>query len=347
MSVKMNKYVQNIIRERMSIYDAIKIGDPDYWIPNEELQEILNDGLRGKSLKGLPLRTRSRFVKEWVCEILGYSIPKSFKKTQPRFVGQNFDIYIQKSNNLQIWNEEVSPERRYVLIKVSDDDEITKVKVITGAELEKYDTTGTLTQKYQAQLLTSEKQSELITINDTENLRKITNENAEFDAYINPDSNPEEGKILPIGQVFKKLEELIGEEFDDTGFDQERNRGGELQRLVCRKLGYAGYKDNGQFPDIRHQLLEVKLQTSPTIDLGTIRPDSKINLEIPMKSGLKITPSDVRYALFYATIVNSKVRLTHFYLTTGEMFFTRFPQMKGKEVNKKLQIPLPRDFFDN
>jgi hypothetical protein len=33
-------------------------------------------------------------------------------------------------------------------------------------------------------------------------------------------------------------------------------------------------------------------------------------------------------------------------LTTGESFFTRFTQFQGKVLNKKLQIPLPRDFFD-
>jgi hypothetical protein len=37
--------------------------------------------------------------------------------------------------------------------------------------------------------------------------------------------------------------------------------------------------------------------------------------------------------------------LTHFFLTTGVAFFTRFPQFQGKVLNAKLQIPLPADFF--
>ena len=42
----------------------------------------------------------------------------------------------------------------------------------------------------------------------------------------------------------------------------------------------------------------------------------------------------------------ANVTLTHVYLTTGASFFDRFPQFGGKVLNKKLQIPLPSDFFD-
>ena len=99
--------------------------------------------------------------------------PKSFKKTQPRFVGQNFDVYVQKSNNLQIWNEEVDGERRYVLVRVSPSDEITLVKVVTGNEIANLDTMGTLTQKYQARFTVGEFASELAAKSDTENLMSV------------------------------------------------------------------------------------------------------------------------------------------------------------------------------
>src|SRR6185437_11549855 len=114
------------------------------WIPSPELQRLLDDGLRGLSLAGLPLRTRSKVVKERVCGVLGYPIPASFRKTQPRFPGQMFDTYTQKSNNLQVWNEELEPTRRYVLIRVANDDVVTRVKVVTGDTLALLDTTGTL-----------------------------------------------------------------------------------------------------------------------------------------------------------------------------------------------------------
>ena len=60
---------------------------------------ILRDGLMGLDLN-YPLRTRSEVLKSRICEILGYPVPTSFKKSKPRFPGQDFDTYIQKSNNL-------------------------------------------------------------------------------------------------------------------------------------------------------------------------------------------------------------------------------------------------------
>jgi len=152
---------------------------------------------------------------------------------------------------------------------------------------------------------------------------------------------------LPIGEIFERLQSLVGKGFADIGYDQERNRGAALHRLACQYLGYADYRDAGQFPDVPHQLLEVKLQTSPTIDLGLVCPDSKEALDVPMIEEQQIRHCDVRYALFYAQTDGTHVTLTHFFLTTGEAFFSRFPQFQGKVLNKKLQIPLPADFFDD
>jgi len=139
---------------------------------------------------------------------------------------------------------------------------------------------------------------------------------------------------------------LVGVAFDDTGYDQERNRGATLHRLVCRSLGYAAYQDDGQFPDVRHQLLEVKLQTSSTIDLGLVRPDSTEPLDVPQIEGRQIRHCDVRYAVFCGRTDGDRVTLTNLILTSGEAFFSRFPPFEGKVLNKKLQIHLPADFFD-
>ena len=92
-------YTQAIAASGLTIYDPIEIGDPDLWVPAPELEALLDQRLRGISLAGLALRTRSKVVKESVCRALGYPVPLSFKKTQPRFVGQMFDTYAQKANN--------------------------------------------------------------------------------------------------------------------------------------------------------------------------------------------------------------------------------------------------------
>src|SRR5579862_3258197 len=99
-------FVDSISASGLSIYDTVEVGDTKLWIPSQQLEQLLDAGLRGDSLRGLPLRTRSKVVKARVCNVLGYPVPKSFKRTQPRFVGQMFDTYVQKSNNLQVWNEE-------------------------------------------------------------------------------------------------------------------------------------------------------------------------------------------------------------------------------------------------
>jgi len=340
------RYAIAIKAKGLSIYDPIAIGDPVLWIPTPELQVLLDDGLRGLSLAGLPLRTRSKVVKTRVCEVLGYPIPKSFQKTQPRFPGQMFDTYTQKSNNLQVWNEELSVSRRYVIVRVSAADVITRVKVVTGDTLALLDTTGTLTSKYQARCIPGAQATELVVAKDTDRLLPFVASSIDLGKIATPVRYPMAGEILPLKTIFQRLSVLVGRQFADVGADQERNRGAALHRLVCEALGYHSYQDDGQFPDIRHQLLEVKLQTSQTIDLGLVTPKSVEPLDVPMINGQQIRHCDVRYGIFYGVVTNGTVTLTHFFLTTGANFFARFPQFQGKVLNAKLQIPLPADFFD-
>lgn len=340
------RYVVNIKRAGLLIYDPIEIGDPDLWIPTPVIERLLDDGMRGISLAGLPLRTRSKVAKEHVCRALGYQVPASFLKTQPRFPGQQFDTYVQKANNLQIWNEELSPTRRYVIIRLSADDVVTRVKVVNGSRLADLDTTGTLTQKYQARCVPGAVACELITPKDTDLVSPLTAVGVDLKRVATPIQAPSSGEILPISEIYSRLSKLINSRFVDSGSDQERNRGAGLHRLVCSSLGYESYQDDGQFPDVRHQLLEVKLQTSPTIDLGLVLPSSTDPLDLPKISGKRVRHCDVRYAVFYAKTDGATVTITNLFLTTGEGFFSRFTQFQGKVLNRKLQIPLPSSFFD-
>src|SRR5262249_55238618 len=140
---------------------------------------------------------------------------------------------------------------------------------------------------------------------------------------------------------FKKLSTLIGTILVDPGRDQERNRGGALHRAVSGELGIKNWSDNGQFPDIPEQLLEIKLQTAATIDLGLVCPDSEEKLvSLPA-----IRHCDVRYAVFYGTLTPKGVRVDYVVLATGQDFFSFFQRFEGKVKNTKLQIPLPADFF--
>lgn len=339
----MDSYILAIKKSKFSIYDSIQRGDK-LWIPDKILQAMLQKILLGKSLKGMPPRSRSKFVKEAICLALGYPVPISFQKTQPRFPGQNFDTYIQKSHNLQIWNEEIAPERRYVIIQVLND-KIAKVRVLNGLELSQYDKTGTLTIKHQATFIPNGNLAEILS-SDTKNIKSILKKGAIVTTSISPVDLPAQKSLLSIEEIFLKLSPIIGLKLKHSGFDQDRNRGAELHKIVCKYLGYTDYHDNGQFPDVLNQLLEVKLQTSPTIDLGRICPDSKLSFRDFSINKRKIKHCDIRYALFYGVKKGNKIVITHFSLTSGERFFDRFAQFLGKTVNKKIQLPLPKNFFD-
>jgi hypothetical protein len=339
-------YVSAIAASGLTIHDPIEIGHPTLWVPTPDLERILDEKLVGIGGLDVPIKTRSKLVKQHVCRALGYPVPKSFKKVQPRFFGQMFDTYAQMANNLQVWNEELAPSRRYVLLRVSEEGVITRVKVVNGEELAQLDTTGTLTQKYQARLVLREATEELISAEDTAVLLPHVRAGANLADHVSPTDHPTHGLILPIGEVFGRLRGAIGRSFIDLGRVQERNRGAALHRIVCELLGYADYRDDGQFPDVRNQLLEVKLQTATTIDLGLVCPNSEEPLDVPQIEGTQVRQCDVRYALFYGHTDGEHVTLTNFYLTTGANFFSRFPQFGGKVLNKKLQIPLPARFFD-
>ncbi len=326
--MKPARYVATIRASGLTIYDAVEVGSR-LWIPSPELESILDAGLRGMDLAGLPLRTRSKRVKERACEALGYPIPKFFGRKRPRFPGQQLDAI-----------------RRYALVRVSGENVIARVKVVAGDTLAKLDATGTLTQKYQARLVAGDTEAELISQRDTDHLTPCISAGnpTRFDG--SPVEHASLESLLPVASVFQRLRKLIGKRFADSGHDQERNRGAALHRLVCEALGYRSYQDDGRFPDVRHQLLEVKLQTAPTIDLGLVTPASEAPLDEPQILGRQIRHCDVRYAIFSAQTDGTTVTLTRLYLTTGRDFFARFPQFQGRVLNRKLQIPLPRDFFD-
>ncbi|WP_231714545.1 hypothetical protein [Desulfonema ishimotonii] len=233
-----------------------------------------------------------------------------------------------------------------MIIRVTGKDQIDRVRVVTGARLSLLDTTGTLTQKYQARLVSGKATAELITPYDTENLAPLVYPGAEQHIRsASPVSYPTDKFLIPIRILFEKLTPLLGSKFSCTGSDQERLRGAELHRRVCQQIGYTNYQDDGRFPDIRHQLLEVKLQTSPTIDLGLVCPNSQNILDVPEIQGRQIRHCDVRYAVFCGQSDGGQIMLTHLYVTTGEAFISRFPQFQGKVLNKKRQLRLPADFF--
>ncbi len=336
-----------IAKSGKSIYDALH-DSPDLFLAGGDLEAILRAGLVGLDLKRYPNRTRSKVLKSRICEILGYQIPKSFKRSRPRFPGQDFDTYSVKglkTNNLQIYNEAIVPTRRYVIIRMDEGSNVVGVRVVTGEVLAKLDTTGTLTKKYQAKSRALVRQSVLVSQSDSYSVHDAIAALPNRKLTLPPSGTRSLALdfrgFLTIEALFKKLLKLSGKRLADPGLDQERNRGAALHRAVCATLGMTKYADTGTFPDVMEQLLEVKLQTAATIDLGLVSPDDAT----PLEFFPRVRHCDVRYVVFYGTVVGSEVRLEHLVLTRGADFFSFFQRFEGKVVNTKLQIPLPPGFF--
>jgi hypothetical protein len=115
-----------------------------------------------------------------------------------------------------------------------------------------------------------------------------------------------------------------------------------LQRLAIPALGIGWYADAGQFPDVLSQVLELKLQSSPTIDLGLVLPDDSSPAGA---AGHGLLHQDVRYAIAYAERLGSTLRISEIVMATGADFFSEFQRFEGRVRNAKLQIRLPRGFF--
>lgn len=337
-----------IVRQRIqaagvSVYENPAVTTSGMFYAPEELEAILRQTLVGaKDLHGLPVRTRSKVAKGLVCEALGYMVPATFTRVQPRLPHPNLDVYVQKTSNLQIWNQEVDSARRYVIITLNATDTVSDVFVIAGADLAQFDTTGTLTRKFQANRIDEHAGSRLVSTHDTEEFARLLLPLDSVSWNSSSVSLPQRGQVLPISDVYEALLPLVGSMFSDPGITQERNRGTVVHREACIALGLGDFADHGQFPDVLSQALEVKLQLARTIDLGLELPNSPA--PIASLNG-QLAACDVRYAIFYADRLGGEFKITSLVVTTGRDFFTEFRQFGGKVSNSKLQLRLPAAWF--
>lgn len=241
-----------------------------------ELEALLRVELVGQVFDA-PIRTRAKLAKQAVAAALGYPVPQTLRKTKPRFPGQDLDVYVQQSNNLQVWNDEVSPTRRYAVLGMDSANEVVAVRVAEGAELAAFDRTGTLTSKYQAKRRAGRSGNALVSTRDTEafiaELAPTDRLNADVLRRLLPVSTPVHGKVLTVSALHERMLDLVGLVLEYS--PSERQRGEELHRAACKALGLGSYADTGRFPDIVCQALEVKLQLAGTIDLGLVTPSSE------------------------------------------------------------------------
>lgn len=323
----------------VSIFDdTVDATSPYFYEPNE-IQALLRDELLGiKDLAGLKNRTRGKLAKQLVAEALGYTRPSSFPRVRPRLRHAGVDVAAQGTSNFQPVNEDIDLSRRYVFLILDGDGAVADVRVLLGPEVAALDTTGKVTMKFQAARRMGSYGSRLVSVEDTEHFLQVLAPNVSGGIPRSPVRMPERGRTLPIAEVYERLCLLVGRSFRDPGVNQERNRGAVIHEAACKALGCAGYADNGQFPDILSELVEIKLQLSPTVDLGLELP----NQETPLAStDFMLNTCDVRYAIFHGSLVGDWFTINEVVVSTGADFFHEYRQFGGLSANKKLQIRLP------
>ena len=161
-------------------------------------------------------------------------------------MGQDFNVHSQLANNVQPWNESISPTRRYVIVHLSPEKKVDKVRVISGERLDALDTKKTRTTKFQASFIKQENAVELLSRCDTEPVSLILKlPSVGRLGKATPVDYPRPGELLAISTLYQRLKPLVGKTFPDRGVLQARNRGGDLQRLTCATLGYQSLSRTG------------------------------------------------------------------------------------------------------
>lgn len=152
---------------------------------------------------------------------------------------------------------------------------------------------------------------------------------------------PTPALFLTHNEIAQALRTLVGTKFSNLGTGQERGMGQTLEKEIIKTLGYQSYQqtDTGDYPDLLHQLIEVKFQFRGTIDLGKHLPTDPLPIKAPWNKW-EISPREIRYIIALMEqdaqdnfIVDSIV------ITSGEKFNEYFSISEG--TNFKIQIPIP------
>ena len=147
--------------------------------------------------------------------------------------------------------------------------------------------------------------------------------------------------LFTHSELEQALGSLIGKKFDNLTRKQEREIGQILEKEIIKTLGYQHYQqtDSGDYPDLLHQLAEVKFQFRGTIDLGKHLPNNQSSIEADWNNW-NITSREIRYVVVLIEqdeqnnfVVDSIV------ITSGADFARYFTLCEGTNEKVQLQIP--------
>lgn len=287
-------------------------------------------------------------------------------KGVPKITREFIDTYIVTSGtsyNLQVWNRIPAAETllikydsgeslkctdvRFVFVRIdTENNKIASVIILTPEYIEqKFGKFGKPTIKHQ--LLISGKVRKEIYERDDKILSFPDSKKLSY--YILHDYEPPKSGMVEepdIKRLFsiallKKMvaEKLIGFKLDAAA---TKNRGQALEKKILELLGYEVNENDllyGAFPDIRNQLLEVKVQDSPTVDLGKFSPEKE---EIVIETS-DLTTFDVRYLI---ALTNPKTEIIEgIILSPGEKLGELFSYVSAESY--KCQRAIPMAFFES
>ena len=323
-------------------------------------------------------RTDGSNVRKLIASVLEkHSLPELAKQGQfeivppkgkgtPKIIREFIDTYVVTSGtsyNLQVWNRVPAADTllikyesgeslkctdvRFIFVRIdSEKNSIASVIILTPEYIEeKFGKFGKPTIKHQL-LISGKVRKEIY---EREDKILLFPDSKKLSYHIRHDYEPPKTGMVEepdIKQLFsisllKKMiaDKLIGYKLDAAA---TKNRGQALEKKVLELLGYQVNDSDllyGAFPDIRNQLLEVKVQDNPTVDLGKFTPETE---EVVIKDS-DLTTFDVRYLI---ALTNPKTEVIEgIILSPGEKLGELFSYVSEK--NYKCQRSIPMSFFDS
>lgn len=323
--------------------------------------------LTGKS------RTDGSSARKLVAECLEKhydSLPKYIQepvvavKGVPKIQRELLDTYIVTSGsnyNLQIWNRIPASDDilidygnlgclrcsdvRLVFIRINPEtDRIESIIVASPNEIEnRFGKFGVPTIKWQLIISDSKRQSIIennppVLIEPDLLPEDILGESVSYHSVDLSDA-PEAGKIAPIHSLAPILvDTLLGKVIEPAA---TKNRGQQLEYSVISLLDYDVDEEStlvGGYPDLPNQALEIKIQDSPTVDLGKYSPQFKTEI-FP---DLSIDTQNMRYLI--ALMDKETNTVEGLVLLPGKNLGDHFTYVADK--NYKCQRSIPMSFFE-
>lgn len=235
---------------------------------------------------------------------------------------------------------------RFVFLRVDPHQQEIRAVVILSPEYieERFGKFGKPTIKHQL-LISHRMRSRIVSANppilfyeDTPRLSSVVTSR-----FISPTGSihdtPNQTSLLSLHVIRERVAyKLIGTQIPGNS---TKLRGQTLEGIVANLLGYNPASHEllaGGYPDLFNQLLEVKIQDSPTVDLGMYTPQ----FEEVLPKYPSASTTDVRYLI--ALMDGATETVTGIVLSPGGYLGSEFSYVAGKSY--KSQRAIPMRFFE-